>query len=125
MAALTELVARLRRFDTGPVQRQALEEVAMRIERAVRAALSHPPDGQHDVPWIRSGELRDSMTHEADASHAVVGSTSAVARYQELGTRRDPPRPFLLPQATALAPSVAEAVGAAVAQAIRAAVAGR
>jgi hypothetical protein len=124
MTRLTELAARLWRFDTEPVQRQALGDAASRIEAAVRAALSHPPDGEHETPWMRSGALRASIAHEADALRAVIGSTSTVARCQELGTRRDPPRPFLAPQAAALAPAVAEAVGTAVAQAIRATVAG-
>lgn len=124
MTSLVELAARLARYDAERAQRQTLDEVASRIEAAVRQALSHAPGGQHDAPWTRSGELRDSIEHQADASRAVIGSTSLVARYQELGTRHDPPRPFLAPQAAALAPSVAEAIGAAVAQAIRATVAG-
>lgn len=124
MDDLAELAARLARFDAEPVHRQALADAASWIEAAVQQALSHPPGGEHDAPWLRSGELRDSIAHQADATHAVIGSTSAVARYQEMGTRRDPPRPFLAPQAAALAPTVAEAIGAAVAQAIRATVAG-
>lgn len=124
MTSLAELAARLERFDVEPTQRQALDDAASRMEAAVREALSHAPGGEHDLPWVRSGELRDSIAHQADASRAVIGSDSMVARYQELGTRHDPPRPFLAPQAAALGPSVAEAIGAAVAQAIRATVAG-
>lgn len=47
-------------------------------------------------PLLRTGELRDSITHEV-VSHdtAYVGSTSLIAKYQELGTSKIPPRPFL------------------------------
>ncbi|MCC3246674.1 hypothetical protein LG047_15340 [Methylocystis sp. WRRC1] len=56
-------------------------------------------------PLLRSGELRDSITHHVvtgltgtgamreDAGY--VGSPSKIALYQELGTARIPPRSFL------------------------------
>lgn len=46
-------------------------------------------------PLLRTGELRDSIGHEVDGRNAVVGSTSDIAVYQELGTARIPPRSFL------------------------------
>jgi HK97 gp10 family phage protein len=50
-----------------------------------------------DEPLLRTGELRDSIEAEAKGDKAVVGSTSDIALYQELGTDKIPPRPFLGP----------------------------
>lgn len=110
MAKLAEISARLGRIELEPVHRRALEEAARRIEAAVRSMLSHPPGGEHDMPWLRSGELRSSIAHEVDANCAEIGSTSMVALYQEVGTRSAPPRPFLAPVAAALGEPIAEAV---------------
>ena len=124
MANLAEISARLGRIELETVHRRALEEAAQRIEAAVRSMLSHPPGWEHDTPWLRSGELRSSIAHEADADGATIGSTSIVALYQEVGTRNDPPRPFLAPVAAALGEPVAEAIGDEVVETIRAALAG-
>lgn len=49
-------------------------------------------------PLLRTGELRDSISHQVHGLEAAVGSTSDIALYQELGTSRGiPPRPFLGP----------------------------
>lgn len=50
-----------------------------------------------DDPLLRSGELRDSIENEVSRLEAVVGSKSDIAVYQELGTDKIPPRPFLGP----------------------------
>jgi len=50
-------------------------------------------------PELRTGELRDSISHEIDGETAAVGSTSDIMVYQELGTDRIPPRPVLGPAA--------------------------
>jgi len=125
MANLAEISARLGRIDLEPVHWQALEEAAQRIEAAVRSMLSHPPGREHDMPWLRSGELRSSIAHEADAEGATIGSTSMVAVYQEVGTRSDPPRPFLPPVAATLGEPVAETIGEAVVEAICGALVGK
>ena len=50
-------------------------------------------------PLLRTGELRDSLSHsvgyEGTELVGYVGSTSKIALYQEMGTSRIPPRPFL------------------------------
>jgi HK97 gp10 family phage protein len=125
MTNLAEFLARLGRVELEAVHRRALEEAAQRIEAAVQSALSHPPGGDHDTPWLRSGELRNSIAHKADAEGATIGSTSMVALYQEVGTRNDPPRPFLAPVAAAIGEEVAEAIGSAVVETIRAAIRGK
>lgn len=53
-------------------------------------------------PLLRTGALRDSITHEIDTlppfiTVAAIGSDSDIAVDQELGTNRIPPRPFLGP----------------------------
>lgn len=50
-------------------------------------------------PLLRSGELRESIEVEAYPHVAVVGSKMKIAAYQEFGTDRIPPRPFLGPAA--------------------------
>lgn len=50
-------------------------------------------------PLLRSGKLRDSITHEVEGLEAAVGSDMLIAVWQELGTWIIPPRPFLGPAA--------------------------
>lgn len=50
-------------------------------------------------PLLRDGALRESISHEVHALEAVVGSDSDIAVYQEFGTVKIPPRPFLGPAA--------------------------
>lgn len=56
-----------------------------------------PPDN----PLLREGDMRESIGHavlfgaEFGMAMLVVGSPSPVALWQELGTSRIPPRPFL------------------------------
>jgi HK97 gp10 family phage protein len=52
-----------------------------------------------EAPLLREGDLRDSIQSETDGNKAVVGSTSDIALYQEMGTEHIPPRPFLGPAA--------------------------
>jgi phage gpG-like protein len=97
-----------------------LEAVAERIENTARKKFGHyQPEVGHFPSWpeladftkqdriekgfsendplLRTGELRDSMGHAVQGFDAVIGSTSDVAVYQELGTNKIPPRPFLGP----------------------------
>jgi hypothetical protein len=50
-------------------------------------------------PLLRTGAMRDSISWEIldPGKTAIVGSTDEVALWQELGTDRIPPRPFLMP----------------------------
>src|SRR5271155_3087455 len=50
-------------------------------------------------PLLRTGEMRDSITHSVDGNQGCVGSDSQIAVYQELGTRHIPPRSFLVSSA--------------------------
>lgn len=68
-------------------------------------------DPGHDNPLLRTGEMRDSISHHATALGFVVGSTSDIAAYQEFGTRTIPPRPFLGPAIFQAEPEIAAIVG--------------
>ncbi|WP_353192107.1 hypothetical protein [Pandoraea pnomenusa] len=61
--------------------------------KAERERLGYTPDD----PLLRSGELRDTLGNEVKGHEAVIGSTSDVMVYQELGTDTIPPRPVLGP----------------------------
>ena len=50
-------------------------------------------------PLLRTGELRDSISHQVGGLEAVIGSTSDIMVYQELGTEKIPPRAVLGPAA--------------------------
>lgn len=69
-------------------------------------------------PLLRTGELRDSISHVVDGRRAVVGSDDPVAIYQETGTSRMPPRPFLSTAAVLVGEDTAKAIGAAVGNAV-------
>lgn len=46
-------------------------------------------------PLLRTGEMRDTITHHIEGNVGYVGSPSKIALYQELGTSKNPPRSFL------------------------------
>ena len=50
-----------------------------------------------DDPLLRSGELRDSISHETRALEAIIGSDSDLMVFHELGTENMPPRAVLAP----------------------------
>jgi hypothetical protein len=50
-----------------------------------------PPDN----PLLDTGEMRESISHEVAGLVLAVGSPSEIAKYQELGTVKMPPRSFL------------------------------
>lgn len=66
---------------------------------AEKARLGYPSD----APLLRTGDLRDTIQHEIDDHlvdmSAVIGSKSDIAAYQEFGTDKIPPRPFIGPAA--------------------------
>ncbi|MGC1030908.1 phage virion morphogenesis protein [Pantoea agglomerans] len=50
-----------------------------------------------DEPLLRSGELRESIQSEVVGLAAIVGTKSEIGLWQEVGTERIPPRPFIGP----------------------------
>jgi len=73
-----------------------------------------PPDN----PLLRSGAMRASIEHTVTQGMAVVGSTSDIAVYQELGTKTVPSRSFLGAAAARKSEEVAEILGAFVTKAL-------
>jgi len=119
--SIADLARRLGRLDLAAVRQAALAAAAETIAGQVREALSHPPGADHRFPWRQTGALADSIGVSAEADEALVGSSSEVALYQELGTATVPPRPFFAAIAATEAEAAAASVGAAVADAIRSA----
>lgn len=106
------------------VQRQAekgLERVVTVIEETAKEELGHyqpsvgPFDewkalapatlahhdamGVGDSPLLVTGELYASIEHEVHGREAVVGTKLDIGAYQEFGTEKIPPRPFMGPAA--------------------------
>ena len=65
-----------------------------------------------DTPLLETGEMRDSIGHTVGHNEVEIGSTSQIAVYQELGTSRIPPRPFLEGALKAKVPEVLDTIGA-------------
>lgn len=112
--SLSELERALAGIDVREAEQAVLREQTTRLELAIRQLLTDPPNGDHTVPWLRTGALRDSIVSEVTESRAVVGSGDPVAVYQEMGTRTIPPRPFLAPSAQAAGPLIAERIAATI-----------
>ena len=71
-----------------------------------------------DEPLLRTGALRDSIRYTVGHNEVTIGSDSQIARWQELGTSRIPPRPFLSGAAHQKMPEVLHIIGDAVVSAI-------
>ncbi len=121
LKGLAEALHALDRLNIAQPGHEALSQAATRLQGAVRQALSHLPGEDHAAPWLRAGDLRESITHQAIESTAVIGSNDPVAVFQELGTSTIPPRPFLAPTAAAEADGVVRDI----ADFIRASIEGR
>lgn len=70
-------------------------------------------------PLLRTGDMRDSITHTVEGNRVVIGSDDPIALYQELGTHGPgvgpsgyhvPPRPFLATAAYRNRARIVEAV---------------
>lgn len=132
----TRLSAMVRAMHAG--ERAAMQRACRLVRREARDALGQPHQGDGpfaawpplapateaqrlhegyapDAALLRSGALRDSIGFALTAAgdgrqEGVVGSTSEIAVYQELGTSRVPPRSFLGAAGVRLAPAVAIAL---------------
>jgi phage gpG-like protein len=113
---LRQAEERLDRLDIGQVVADSLEAAAQKLEAKVVDILSMAPGEDHTAPWLQTGALRESITHDSDGTIAVVGSSSYVAVDQELGTRSDPPRSFLASTAADTAEDLVASIAAALAR---------
>ena len=117
---VAQFAAWLAQLPFDATRREALERSAALMADTVRQSLSEVPgEAEHGVPWRRSGALRASIGHQVDDDVAVVGSSDPVAVFQEIGTERDRPRPFLLPIAERDGEAVARSIGEAIAEIFR------
>lgn len=64
-----------------------------------------------DEPLLRIGDMRDSIEHTVHGKSGFVGSNDDKAVWQELGTRRIPPRSFLGGAAMRKGEEVAKHIG--------------
>lgn len=64
-----------------------------------------------DEPLLRSGELRDSIQSEVVGLAAIIGTKSEIGLWQEVGTDRIPPRPFIGPAYVRKIDPLLEAIG--------------
>lgn len=64
-----------------------------------------------DDPLLRSGELRDSIESEVIGLAAIVGTKNQIGLWQEVGTNRIPPRPFIGPAYVRKVDALMESVG--------------
>ena len=92
MTDVSRLSARLARI--GPDCRSATEE-------AVRLAAESARDAAAGMAPVDTGRLRSSIEASASGLSAEVSAGCEYAAAVELGSRKRPPRPFLLPAAQA------------------------
>lgn len=90
----------------GP-KRSAMEKACVILEDSAKEAIGTyefgwPPLGEAaiakhgDTPLLDTGALKGSITHEVESGElAYVGTDVEYAKYQEFGTSKIPPRPFL------------------------------
>jgi len=80
---------------------QALIAVGMAAESNAKMEITHAVYDQPEARsgYVRTGRLRNSLTHEVLSGEkaVVVGSAVEYARYVEGGTQKMPARPFLRP----------------------------
>ncbi|KTS09733.1 hypothetical protein SB2_11805 [Methylobacterium radiotolerans] len=117
------------------IKHHALEEAAKLVEKRAKEVI-----GTYDLGWpqlaeatqkereargfsaneplLRKGDLRDSIEHNVGRDEAHVGSNSDVAVWQELGTKRIPPRSFLMGTAVEQEHKLHEILGHGVAKAL-------
>jgi hypothetical protein len=61
-------------------------------------------------PLLRTGELRASIGCTIEGNKLTIGSEDPVAKYQEEGTDKIPPRPFMGPTMYSLGPEAADVI---------------
>lgn len=79
-----------------------------------RERLGYEPD----EPLLREGDLRESIQTLVRDNEGYVGSNSDIAVYQELGTKRIPPRSFLGSAAVENVENIGNIVGEGVVMAL-------
>lgn len=73
-----------------------------------------------DEPLLRSGELRGSIESEVVGLAAIVGTKSDIGLWQEVGSDRIPPRPFIGPAYMRKVDLLMGSIGRAISQSFKA-----
>lgn len=78
---------------------RALEACGLQMEANAKIEIS---SAVYDTPesksgYVRTGNLRNSITHQTDATSAYVGSGVEYAPYVEMGTYKMDARPYIRP----------------------------
>lgn len=77
------------------------DEVSAAIHEAFRVSLERfgllVEAYAKDLVHVVTGRLRNSITHYVDGDSVFVGTNVEYAQYEEEGTSRRPPHPFLRP----------------------------
>jgi len=73
-----------------------------------------------DDPLERSGELKNSIESEVVGLAGIVGSKSEIGLWQEMGTDRIPPRPFIGPAYVRKIDPLMNAIGLAITKGFKA-----
>ncbi|WP_182056506.1 hypothetical protein [Pantoea sp. ME81] len=73
-----------------------------------------------DDPLLRSGELKNSIESEVVGLAAIVGTKSEIGLWQEVGTDRIPPRPFIGPAYVRKIDPLMESIGRAISRGFKA-----
>lgn len=113
--------------ELGIAQHHLLEKSCVMLEESAKDAIgtyefNWPPLGpaavaKHgDTPLLDTGALKDSIEHQVHGSEAWVGTNVPYAIFQELGTSRIPPRPFMGGALNAKGPEIEKELGHVVAQ---------
>lgn len=73
-----------------------------------------------DDPLLRSGGLKNSIESEVVGLAAIVGTKSEIGLWQEVGTDRIPPRPFIGPAYVRKIDPLMESIGRAISRGFKA-----
>jgi phage gpG-like protein len=86
---------------------EIIEPVAVMLEKSAKDAIGTYKFGwpslaestlarkAADTPLYETGELQRSIEHKIEGDHGYVGTNDEKAAWQEFGTSKIPPRPFL------------------------------
>lgn len=114
-----------------------LEKAAVKVEKTAKAKLGHYQEASGTFnawaeladstkaervaqgytpndPLLRSGKLKESITHESNHLEAIIGTNIDYAVDMETGSIKSPPRPFLAPALFENKEHIVELVGGAV-----------
>lgn len=126
-----------REVATAIALRSGLEQVAVLIENTAKAEIGTYQDGiggfpawaplaesteaekarlgyPSDAPLLRTGDMRDGISHQVEGLEALIGSPDQTMVWHELGTSKMPPRPVMGPAALRNKAKIEQILGMAI-----------